>query len=985
MVAKRHRARWDILLPLAALTLLLPMQRASATHMGHMDMPMPNRDQVRHYKMGLEAWEVALNESDRRERLELLEKAARHMSHAASGPGEFPEALLSLALVRYTQNNIIEAEPVFEQVAKTTKGAMRAEALTYLGLISLRSHKWEQAKARFEASMEESLDNTTTSANRKQREEVQEALRERLGRLDCVARVGSVLASFYMARDPRTSPPTEADYRALLSEIDRLLPEGKGKDMVQKCQSAFNGTDAAIWRFPSPPPDWRPNLLDGVPSGVRAISLMEFITAMRVWAGAELAFEPPLPVPPAEGMTEQDRHNVAAGLLRRVLRLEAAGNFAEALPVWVELSNFPETAMAARQHRIWILLHRPNGQNAPSQANINAARELIRGRLAAEDPLLFEEQLALASAIMYSATGGGDQMRATFETARAEFRLVLTGIPGVPNRTAPEYVRRIAEWNLAVLAVALPETMDPAYWERGLADFPQLPGRERIRLYMAMRLAEAYMMARQPAQVERALALAERIARGQEGPGSLSVPNSEEQLRLFRRYLAKLAIQTNQLEAFRSGFLRNTDFAGEFRAFDATEVFRAFVRDLQARPGAIVDAPSVFQRILSALQDARSLAGGNTALQQRLDQDIRSVQAYLQALEANPPRIFFPWNEAANRTNTAKTAADWDAAAQAWRNVLGLLQGRPAADRAEAAMHVINAYMKKADVLFRSGDKDGARAALEQARDALGVGPNGVGSYVTPEDRTMTQRRIENNLKALSAGEETLVPPAPGRIPPYRGGMIGPCPFRCMIMHYDRPHPADVADWLNRLQNDQDALKRLVDWFNNGPMAKAAPDAKRDFSTDPNSPNYLVAFLSKHMNRTPGVLKRGTLQWCDHMGAGPWKSAPVRADGAAYYLNNGVAIINAECSNPLAPIRTRKLPAPEWQECPESAAPRPFPPYPVLSYGMPEAEFSFHVEGIFQPYALPLPAVVPVPIIPPAITVLSVPEVMPKLAIPSGC
>jgi hypothetical protein len=206
-----------------------------------------------------------------------------------------------------------------------------------------------------------------------------------------------------------------------------------------------------------------------------------------------------------------------------------------------------------------------------------------------------------------------------------------------------------------------------------------------------------------------------------------------------------------------------------------------------------------------------------------------------------------------------------------------------------------------------------------------------------------------------------------------------------MIMHYDRPHPADVADWLNRLQNDQDALRRLVDWFNNGPMAKATPDAKRDFSTDPNSPNYLVAFLSKNMNRTPGVLKRGTLQWCDHNGAGPWKSAPVRADGAAYYLNNGVPIINAECSNPLNPIRTRKLPAPEWMECPESAAPRMIPPYPVINYGMPEAEFSFHVEGIFQPYALPLPAVVPVPIIPPAITVLSVPEVMPKLAIPSGC
>src|SRR5207248_1810412 len=156
---------------------------------------------------------------------------------------------------------------------------------------------------------------------------------------------------------------------------------------------------------------------------------------------------------------------------------------------------FPETALAARQHRIWILLHRPAGANAPSPANINQARQLIRGALAAQDPLLFEEQLALASAIMYSATESGEAMRRIWDQARAEFRLILTGIPGVPNRTAPEYVRRIAEWNLAVLAVALPESTDPAYWERALADFPNLPGRERIRLYIAMRLTESYMMA----------------------------------------------------------------------------------------------------------------------------------------------------------------------------------------------------------------------------------------------------------------------------------------------------------------------------------------------------------------------------------------------------------------------------------------------------------------------------------------------------------
>ena len=68
---------------------------------------------------------------------------------------------------------------------------------------------------------------------------------------------------------------------------------------------------------------------------------------------------------------------------------------------------------------------------------------------------------------------------------------------------------------------------------------------------MAMRLAEAAMMAKQPQEVERALHLAEQIAAGQEGKGSLSVPDGEEQLRLLRRYLARLAFQTNQAHAFR--------------------------------------------------------------------------------------------------------------------------------------------------------------------------------------------------------------------------------------------------------------------------------------------------------------------------------------------------------------------------------------------------------------------------------------------------
>src|SRR5947209_2527459 len=104
MVAERHRAKWAIVMPLGALTLLLPVKRASAHGMAKMSMP--NRDQVRNYKIGLEAWTVGLNEKDLGDRMPFLEKAERRFEKAAAGPGEFPEALLALFLVRYTENHI---------------------------------------------------------------------------------------------------------------------------------------------------------------------------------------------------------------------------------------------------------------------------------------------------------------------------------------------------------------------------------------------------------------------------------------------------------------------------------------------------------------------------------------------------------------------------------------------------------------------------------------------------------------------------------------------------------------------------------------------------------------------------------------------------------------------------------------------------------------------------------------------------------------
>ena len=44
----------------------------------------------------------------------------------------------------------------------------------------------------------------------------------------------------------------------------------------------------------------------------------------------------------------------------------------------------------------------------------------------------------LASALMYTATEPGEAMRKVWDQARAEYRVILNGFPGIPNRAAPE-------------------------------------------------------------------------------------------------------------------------------------------------------------------------------------------------------------------------------------------------------------------------------------------------------------------------------------------------------------------------------------------------------------------------------------------------------------------------------------------------------------------------------------------------------------------
>ena len=189
-------------------------------------------------------------------------------------------------------------------------------------------------------------------------DEFREALNERLGRLDCVARVGSVLASYYLIQDPRATCPGAEDYMSLLEEIDRLLG---GKD-AGNCEEAFNDTDAAIARWPAAPgrlelQPARPALRRRAahhPARVRhgpedlGRARSSPSSRKRAWKSP-----PTRSTRRARRATRAFRTRIAttwpAGLLKRALNLEAAGDLAAAFPIWEQLATFPETSMAARQ------------------------------------------------------------------------------------------------------------------------------------------------------------------------------------------------------------------------------------------------------------------------------------------------------------------------------------------------------------------------------------------------------------------------------------------------------------------------------------------------------------------------------------------------------------------------------------------------------------------------------------------------------------
>ncbi len=350
--------------------------------------------------------------------------------------------------------------------------------------------------------------------------------------------------------------------------------------------------------------------------------------------------------------------------------------------------------------------------------------------------------------------------------------------------------------------------------------------------------------------------------------------------------------------------------------------------------------PDLIQGAQSMLNGARSVLAAHgsslaATLNGSLDRRIEHNLSMRPTGDQPGSAMVDAWNQAARATRGAYSSADWSAAADLWAQAT-MMRGSTTwseDERRRIALYRIRCLLKQADTLKAQSERGNTntsreeepgrtpvpvsmvqeggnrRPTVEAALDRAAQALKDLNALLSPADRASLSRVIGNNRRAL-AGAVRLIPATLGAVAPYRGGPIGPARAGCAILQYYRPHQPDVAEWLDRLRNEPQALRRLVDWFNNGMVTRATTESqvKRDFSADEKSPDYLVAFLSSNLQRTPGVVRRGTRAWCDRDGK-VWEPEALRTDMPAYFLNNGVALVEAERSRPLNVIRWGRV---EW-------------------------------------------------------------------------
>ncbi|MBM3457528.1 MAG: hypothetical protein FJX77_03190, partial [Armatimonadetes bacterium] len=604
----------------------------------------PSREQIVHYHLARNAWASAARAGSPAARQALASCAESHLTHSLEG-ADFPEAHLALGLLYFNRSgngerfdpDAYRAERHLRHAADQGAGAIRAEAQTYLGVLALHCKHWGMARQMFDSAAGADLRATHISVHSAR---LSEEYQTRAQRLAAVQKVGSALATYWMAVDPASPAPSPAAYQGALRALDSMgAPE-------------LNGTGAALWRFPEqeharprnlPVPvfpaaraNWTLGAAATPPTGVEAVAADRFAAAGRIWAAGRLGMEPPRTA--VAGLGTQDRRNLMMGLVRTLYTLESQRNYAGANAILTRLAEISEANTLVRQHRIWIAL-----EGAP---NLAQAAQLINGPGAQEDPLYAQQLVTLAN--KQAAAGQTDAARAAWGRVAA-----MTG-------QGPAAARNVARWNLAALALnQRTNDDDPEKWQRALqlsGPAPQgntAPARARryLQLYLQLRRAEALVARRQPAQVETALQAAAAIEQ--------TLGGQPTEVRAFSEYLAARVVRENQQAQYQNGLLRRTQFGA---------------LSLAARASS-AGSPDAAIRIL---EQAAALAGASP-----LGNQLRADIQYLRTRSAAPaggPRAAFVnrWNQAVAATRAARVApasdpagfrSAWAGAASAWSGV----------------------------------------------------------------------------------------------------------------------------------------------------------------------------------------------------------------------------------------------------------------------------------------------------------------------------
>jgi hypothetical protein len=1038
-MSTQARFVWQLaLLPLAATLLLLPgrdMQARDGQAL-HLVQPRPDREQFLNYEQGRRAWEEATRANDPKKKAARYQCALDHLTIATEGPSHFPEATLALGLLHYHRDDVYHAEEAFTQLVGRpgslgmVRGALRAEGLVYAGILALRRNHWTNAKSYFTAALTEDLAATVTSVSGKKKSAEQiAALKERAAKLRGVAQVGSALATYYQAVHPANPAPGTPQYEAAAAAAREL----------QDLQPVLDA-NAAIWRFPEqlharpkdlPFPvmpsarvDWTRTLDQTVPAGVSPATPADLANSIRNYTagslemlrsrGARPAQLPGLDLAaPGATPVTQDRRNAAMALTRRLMWLQmntdgVRPDYAGASATLRQLapySDIPGVSLMVRQHSVWIAL-----EGTP---DVNQARALTFGAGAADDPLIYNEIYSLAQMLLKAGNGAA---------AVTEWRKIVAGVPESGNAAVKAeqtrhrgILRPYAEANIAAWSLnSTGNAGDPAFWRNALAAYPIQPGREELRFFLALRWGAAAVQAQAPAaELAEAMKTAQDLAAGRSGGAAQQ--GRDHDLNLWYRYLAHLAHQNGSAATYATQLAGLSDYYAEHAAYRASQDYAGWVsgganpanwpasiRTLMEQARAGTRSPVMRTAYERTIQDIDEFLAGRGLPGQAQQAADRVNEAW-----ANAVRLTGDANTASRGRQWAQAVGLWEQASTAWTAArtaaLGvdarLLSLSPEAQAVlkaaqdDAGGLAAQAAFKKAEALHYS-DRSRASTALDEAERLAGSDP---ASQRVKALIAVARRAGDGKPAGLGADPGHWVYRA------YTGGRIPPRSDASTIVRYSAPHSASVGQWLARIRSpraeDRDRvtgeypIDKLVKWFNRGyggliqvRNARGATRSPREHVRTGWTRETLLAFLEQNLRPTAGWLPRGTVQYGYLRGR--FVKGRVRLSTAAFYLNNGRAIISAHCSNPLDVILVTPGSAGWPPMTPVAYSYKLQPPIidtvpPNVAYRQPNATFEFAQYG-FWDVPTHSAGYIAYPVCPGAFSLLLRGTMPPKLPVPPG-